>query len=166
MEPYVAALLAVSLHASRALFLHLVWVLFAAAFVGLGLHAEWTEPRIQIAVAKSPLAASQSFMAAALGSPETARVLLQVCAVLPKGELIACAQDGDSNGPLLYQNLSYLAWPRPVRFLGITRQNAAESLRKARAAKAAAIFFYRVPSPPGMSNGLQIGKQLTVFQER
>ncbi|MGI9087019.1 MAG: hypothetical protein ACR2HH_04635 [Chthoniobacterales bacterium] len=90
------------------------------------------------------------------------RILAAFAALPPQQPVAVILPEDDERSIFLSYLVGYFGWPREVRAIAITHQNAQQELQKLDHSSIAAIFFCGLEPPAGMRPVMRIGTGLTM----
>lgn len=89
--------------------------------------------------------------------------ILRVLDGTPRDKAIALVlPDAEKESAFAFQIVTYLGWPREVRWVVLKRETALDQLKSLDPDSLAAIIFWGMQPPPWMGSGVQIGPRQTI----
>src|SRR4051812_46316508 len=144
-------------------FLHgLFWTILCGAFVVIGAQRVWPTLKTGQLRPMLPNDSTDRYLESLYLTNGSERILAALEGTPRDKPLALVLPDAEKKSAFIYQLVTYLAWPREVRWVVLKPETAAAQLQSLDARSLAAIFFWGIRPPDSLGPGNQIGPSQTI----
>jgi hypothetical protein len=139
------------------------WFVALAAYTAVGAANIWPTLSVPTLRPAEAFVSTDSYLEAATGVPHASARILHILAPLARDKTVVLVlPDNGVRSAFINQNVSYLSWPREVRWLCADSPNVQQELFAMPPTNVAAIIFWDTPPFPNMPAGVHIGANQVV----
>jgi hypothetical protein len=140
------------------------WFVAVAAYVAVGSANIWPTLSFPRLHPSEPFASTDNYLEVATGLPHASSRFLQTMAPLARDKaVVLILPDNGLRSAFINQNVSYLSWPREVRWLCADAPDVKEQLFAMSPSTVAALIFWDTIPFPNLPAGIHIAADQVVI---
>lgn len=140
------------------------WLIALLAYAAIGAANIWPKLNFEPLHPGEAFVATDRYLEPATALPHASERILQILAPLARDKAVVLVlPDAGVRSAFISQNVSYLSWPREVRWLCADAPDMQAQLFAMRPSDVAAIIFWNTSPLPNMPRGIHIGAEQMVI---